>query len=127
MMREAEEDRTSKHKLTGHGEHSRKPHWQLWCYLAPILLGRLRAWDQRGKGGDTRKVRPMSSGGTDCSRRQFRVANSDPCSKTPLPPLIQREPAETSHSRLKWGQACIPARSPLCLQSALNVGTTAPV
>lgn len=76
MMREAEEDRTSAHRLRGQGELSTKPHWQLGCCLAPLLLSRLRAWDHRGKGGEIYKVGPVTSGKTDCSRRQFRVAKS---------------------------------------------------
>lgn len=60
---------------------------------------------------------------TDCSGRQFRVAGSHLCSKAPLLPLIKGESAETSRSKLKWEQACIPTRSPLCLGSVVTVGT----
>lgn len=75
-MREAEEDRTSKHRLTGQQELSTKPDWQLGCCLAPLLQSRLRAWDPRGKGGKIYKNGPVTSVKTDRCRRQFRVAKS---------------------------------------------------
>lgn len=60
--REAEEDRTSKHRLTGQGELSTKPHWQLGCFLAPLLLSRLRAQNHREKRGKIYKVGPVTRG-----------------------------------------------------------------
>lgn len=68
-MREAEEDRTSKHRLTEQGELSTKLHWQLGRCLAPLLLSWLRAWDHRGKGDEIYNVGPVTSGEADCSEK----------------------------------------------------------
>lgn len=120
-VEDVDDEGSSKHSLTGQGELSTKPHWYLGCCLTPLLLSRLRAWDPRRKEGEIYEGGPVTSRKTHSSRQQFKVPKSQPCSKAPLLPLVQREPEKTKVKQAQIGQVWVLAASPLCFMSAVSL------